>query len=47
MEKQITKEGYHAPAVQVWTVLTEGVLCVSGNNEAYAGEGSDDYQELF
>jgi hypothetical protein len=39
--------GYQSPAVLEWTVLNEGVLCISGNNEAYAGEGSDNYQELF
>ena len=44
---KLIKGDYQSPALLEWTILNEGILCSSGNNEAYAGEESDNYMELF
>lgn len=47
--KLITKNfgSYQATEIHQWMIQNEGVLCESGNNEAYAGEEGDYYHELF
>lgn len=40
--KDINSKKYQSPEVMEYDVLTEGVLCVSGVNEDYAGVPGED-----
>lgn len=47
MRNYFMGRAYVSPEISQWTVFNEGVLCTSGNLDSYAGEESDNYQELF
>lgn len=47
MKTNSMERAYVSPEISQWTVFNEGVLCTSGNLDSYAGEKSDNYQELF
>lgn len=43
----MTGQSYETPEIKQFNLQKEGVLCMSGNNEAYAGEEGDNYLEIF
>ena len=46
MNNQFVEE-YVSPQIVKWAMSHEGILCQSGDFDPYAGENSDNYQELF
>jgi hypothetical protein len=47
MKSNSMERVYVSPEINQWTVFNEGVLCVSGDLDSYAGEESDNYLEIF
>lgn len=47
MRNYFMGRAYISPEINEWTVLNEGILCASADFDPYAGENSDNYQELF
>jgi hypothetical protein len=47
MKNNLSERVYVSPEINQWTIFNEGVLCKSGDLDSYAGEESDNYQELF